>query len=223
MGSQLRKLRAKAGVTGRAHQKRQREAARRKERARFSFQDGNIIVGLGSPGGQLRSSEELRSKLTPAMVAGASPAFASDLAFQKIRLEEQRIQLAHILGSHEGAEELADAIHLAAVARAQASVGQNSDVIQATWEQALAELRRGVATGDLTVLNGPKVLVVGDDGPSAAAAIAMAAERVAPQVAAPPATPEPGLRQPKRRMPPLAVLALLGMVGGLAVPPRRDR
>jgi hypothetical protein len=214
MGSQLRKLRAKAGITGLAHQKREREAyrlrerARRAERAKLELGDGFAIVGVNSPGGQMRSSEELRSKLAPAMLSAAAPGLASDLASQKIKLEQRRLEVAHILGSHDGATELADEIHAAAVARAQASIHPNHEVVDGVWEDALAQLRRGVKRHDLAVLGGLTVVVKLDPPP-----------RVEPA----PAAPEPSLRVPKRRMPPMATLLALAMTAGLALPPREDK
>jgi hypothetical protein len=208
MGSKLRQLRAKAGVTGYAHQKRQREAARRKERARLSFQDGNVIVGVNSP---------------PAMLGAAMPSFTSDLVLQKSRLEQRRMEVAHILGSHDGAAELGDAIHAAALARAQTSVHPNHEVIDDVWEDALRQLRSGVSSGDLTVLNGPNGLDVhakGSDLPSAAMALAAVGERLS---GAPGLAPEPGMRAPHRRMAPMATLLALSMMAGLALPPKEDR
>lgn len=246
MGSKLRRLRAKAGVTGLAHQKREREAyrlrerARRTERAKLEFQDGNVIVGVNSKGGQLRSSEQLRDALAalPAALPGSS-----DLAFHRIRLEEQRIQLAHILGSHDGSSELADAIHLAAVKRAQESVNPNHEVIEDVWADALRQLRSGVASGDLTVLKGPKGLEVHAKAHQSAAALIAATGK--PFTAAPEApagnvydaeaielkvggevVPQvPERRPPAAGMRMSRVLPLLAvaMMAGLAVPPKGDR
>jgi hypothetical protein len=78
MGSKLRKLRVQAGITGLAHQKREREAyrlrerARRAERAKLELGDGFALVGVNSPGGQMRNSEELPAKLKP-LAAERSP------------------------------------------------------------------------------------------------------------------------------------------------------
>lgn len=209
MGSKLRRLRAKAGVTGLAHQKRLREAARRKERARkvqLEFQDGNVIVEVNSKGGQLRSSEQLRDALAalPAALPGSS-----DLAFHRIRLEEQRIQLAHILGSHDGAEELADAITLAA----RSSV----DSADAVWERALAELRRGVPATELSALREPEQPKVYE---AEAIELKVGVEAV-PQVPEPPKQ-EWHIHRPGQRSRLFSVLAI-ATICGIAVPPRRDR
>lgn len=206
MGSKLRRLRAKAGVTGHAHQKLQREAARRKERAQLSFQDGNVIVGVNSKGGQLRSSEQLRDALAalPAALPGSS-----DLAFHRIRLEEQRIQLAQLLGSHDGAEELADAIALAA----RSGVDSAAEV----WERTLAELRSGVPATELSVLRKPEQPKVYE----AEAIELKVGGEVVPQVPEPPKQ-EWHIHRPGQRSRLFSVLAM-AMIGGIAVPPRRDR
>lgn len=159
MGSKLRKLRAKAGVTGSAYQKRQREEARRKERA------GRVRV-VGSASGRLglevavdgagkiepKSKAEIETAFVEAIQAGMAAGALPFVPTMARIAAERRILLAHILGSHDGAEELADAIDLAAAARARVSVDSADDF----WEQALVQLRSGVATGDLTVFKGPK-------------------------------------------------------------------
>lgn len=209
MGSKLRRLRAKAGVTGHAHQKRQREAARRKERARkvrLEFQDGNVIVGVNSKGGQLRSSEQLRDALAalPAALPGSS-----ELAFHRIRLEEQRIQLAQLLGSHDGAEELADAITIAA----RSGVDSAAEV----WERTLAELRSGVPATELSVLRKPEQPKVYE----AESIELKVGGEVVPQVPEPPKK-DWHIHRPGQRSRLFSVLAM-AMIGGIAVPPRRDR
>lgn len=56
MGSKLRKLRQKAGVTGHKYQTKQRREARaRARRPNVVFQDDNVVVGVNSPGGELKS------------------------------------------------------------------------------------------------------------------------------------------------------------------------
>lgn len=187
MGSKLRKLRAKAGVTGESYQREQRRHARNREVLKriANASPAAVTVSFDSSGGQLRSSEQLREKLTPAAaLAGALPG-SSDLAFHRIRLEEQRIQLAQLLGSHDGAEELADAITLAA----RSSVDSHNEV----WERALSELRRGVPAAELSMLRKPE-----------------------------PPKQEWHIHRPGQRSRLFSLLAL-AMVGGLAVPPRRDR
>jgi hypothetical protein len=217
VGSKLRRLRVQAGVTGLAHQKREREAYRRRERAgraeraKLEFQDGNVIVATNSPGGRLRTSSDLHERLKPAAAAfagGAMPGIADDLAFHAAKLEEQRLDLAHILGPHDGAAELADGIHLAALARAHASIHPNHEVVEAVWEQALAELRRGVPPAELSALRKPEPTVtVRGDGP------------VSPPEPVVDAPPRPRTRRSGAL---LATVAVLAMLAGLE-PPKGDR
>jgi hypothetical protein len=194
VGSKLRRLRAKAGVTGHAHQKRQREAARRKEHARLR------VVGSASGRLGLEAAIDGAGKLEPEAKAGIEQALAEATApapvgalpfvpflpLLQARLEERRIELAHVLGSHDGAEELADAITLAA----RSSVDSADEV----WERALAELRRGVPPAELSALRKPDV-----------------------------AKSEWHIHRPGGRSRTLATLLALSMMAGLAVPPKRER
>jgi hypothetical protein len=97
---------------------------------------------------------EAKAGIEQALAEAAAPAPAGALPFVpflpllQARLEERRIELAHVLGSHDGAEELADAITLAA----RSSPNSVDDV----WEQALRELRRGVPPTELSVLHKPE-------------------------------------------------------------------
>jgi hypothetical protein len=98
------------------------------------------------------------------------------------------------------------------------------DVTQQSAAAALAaalnehEASRDGGGRAVFLAEGERVTATSDaSGISAAYAIASAPD----EFVSPPR--EPGMRLPKRRATPLQAIALLAMVGGLAVPPRRYR
>lgn len=153
MGSKLRKLRAQAGVAGRAHQAMERAKARNRELAdRAALTKLNSCSSCGSavkdPRKQLCDGCALRLAASSTRLRP----FVAEAIDRKVEFEERRIKVGHLLGSHEGAAELADAIQRAAIARAQQTTARNADVIDVLWGEALAELGRGVAPDQLSVL-----------------------------------------------------------------------
>ncbi len=223
MGSQLRKLRVQAGVTGEAFQRTER--LRAQARARAARVTKAAPAACTSCGSAVQDPRKMLCGTCAAALAAASarvvPSWAGDEARKN---QERRIRLAHTLGSHELPTELGDRIQAAALAKAHASVGLNSDVVEAVWELALVELRRGVVPAELSALRvepprtAPAPVAVDLSDISAAAAIAQAGPAID---IAQPRPPAAGMSL-SRRMPMLAQVMVLSML--LAdVPPKEGR
>ncbi len=196
MGSKLRRLRVQAGVTGYSYQARQRAETRR---ARSTKKAPAACTSCGSavPDPRRMLCADCSAKLAAASTM-VRPSWAADEARTN---QERRVRLMHLVGSHEGAAELADAIQAAALAKTHASVHPNLDIIDGVWEQALAELRRGVSPSELSVLRPQGGL------------------QPAPREPRPPA---PGMSL-ARRMPLLQQVLAVSMLLVLAADPKEER
>lgn len=217
MGSKTRRLRVAAGVAGHAHQADVRRAARAAARA------------AGSAGNRLetRGPHVLTTYTGSAAsaIAQAGPAFAPPWAVERARLAatrraELRALLA-VLAEGVESEPLADAIDVRARVQALESVHPNFAVIDDVWESALAELRRGVAPSDLSVLRLDR-----SDVEAMKAAMPRAdevrGEPFEPEAA--PAPREPGMRRVNRAVVPMALATLLAMASlGAADDPKEER
>jgi hypothetical protein len=239
MGSLTRKLRAQAGVAGRAYQADQRSQAA--ARARTLELASKVAVSAKSPG------SPFGAPLPPSL------AWAAEAARQA---ETRRVELAMVLGSHDGAAELADALDAYGTKLGRASSAATSDVRDWVWSRALLALRLGASRVDvvaalaadevgsaLRMLSEPELAkridswadqsggaaLVAQPGheptltfdaseTSAAAAIAQVAPALAPELRPPAA----GLRL-SRRMPLLQQALLVGSLLAMASGPKGGR
>jgi hypothetical protein len=231
VGSKLRRLRVQAGVTGASYQAQQRADARR-ARSTKAAPASCTSCGSAVPDPRRMLCGECASRL-----ARASVPIAPSWVYDEARKDhERRTRLAHTLGSHELAKELADAIHAAALAAAHASVHPNQEVIDDVWEQALAELRRGVPASELTAVRARQLSaedvrserasrdrrdeVLGQPFEAEAIDLKIGGQSV-PQGAEQPAPRAPGMR--RRSAPAMgAILAMALLLGG-GEPPRGSR
>lgn len=154
MGSKLRKLRVKACAAGERYQAELRRSAQAAERQRRAVAD-KAVADVQRGGAFPPLTVQVNGVgATSANAALGMPGLTGDLVSDRIKLDERRVLVAHILGSHDGANELADAIQLAAIARAQQSTAPNHEVIDHVLGQALSELRSGFGPGELSALRG---------------------------------------------------------------------
>lgn len=199
MGSKTRKLRQQAGVAGERYQAEQRKLAQARLRAE-----------------RLKSQAAVTSKRSGA--AADSAFIHHPFLARAVKFEERKVKVRHILGSHDGADELADAIQLAAVARAQQSVHPNHEVIDAVWEGAIGELMRGLQPGELSALaqrhapGGPIGKVYGGQVESVTV-------KGVEFVGAEPRR-EPSIRRPISRLPLLQQVLLVSTILGMGALPR---